>query len=227
MQNYMWSRILMEKADDGGSGSGDSDGDIDAAKIDWSNFDITAIPEDVIKKTAAFVKVRDEAAIRRKENTQLKKQVEASVKNVETDPDADVQDDPKPEEKPNEVLEAIKGVQTQLDKIRTDNIESWRKEAATLYNIKNAKVLATVEGETREAILANAKTLADELGLPPPTQSSNLNPNIIVGNPAQTRDKGFLEAVKAEMRGQRGNKVNPFSPEVQRAQGGGVLYMDD
>lgn len=224
LKNLMLMPYFYMDENEGDSGSSDGN-----AQIDWSKIDITTIPEDVIKKTTAFTKIKDEAAQRRQENTRLNKQIQSLTepKNEDEKPEPNVQDKPE-DKKPEEIPQWAKEIQDQFKTQREADIANWRTEAATLYGIASAKVAAAIEGNTRAEILANGKKLAEELGLPAPTATTtNTNPNIIVANPVQQRDKGFLEKVKAEMYGQRGNKENPFSANVQRSMGGGVVILDE
>ena len=225
-KHWMLPYLYMDEEGGGSSGTGE----IDWSKIDWSTFDVSLLPEDVVKKTTAFTKVKDEAATRRQENTKLKKQIQTLTTPEENDTDEKPEDKPeqKPENKNDDIPEWAKQLQDSFKKMNDDKLADWRGEAAILYNIKSPKVAAGIEGSTRDEIMANAKKLAEDLGLPAPSpETTGINPNIIVGNPVQTRDKGFLERVKAEMYGQRGGKENPFSPNVQRAMGGGVVITDD
>lgn len=219
-KNYMWSHFIMDKVDDGGSGDGaESTNVIDWSKVDWSKVDTTVIPEDVVKKHSAFAKVRDEAANRRKENTQLKKQVEASVSAVVTDEEKP--EDKKPDTS-NDMPEWAKQVVASVNKITGERVSDWQTQAAKEFGLKGTKIIKNLEGETRDEIFASAKTLADELEIPKPES----NANISVGNPVLKRDPTRLAAVKARMRGGRGQNMDIFSPESQRAMGGGVV-MDE
>lgn len=214
-KNYMWSHVLMEEPADQGGDSGSSDVDItkiDWKKFDWSKFDVNAIPEDVIKKTSIFNTVKDEAATRRKENTQLKKQVEAILPK---DDEPVVQE--KPEPKPDDMPEWAKKLQASLDTMTSERVNTWRKEAADTYGLKG-KAVERLQGTTRDEFFADAKTLSEELGIPKPDAKLNSS----IGNVSQTRDKARIEAVKARMRGGR-NATNIFSPEAQAAMGGGII----
>lgn len=218
MFKYFNLPFYMDVDDKGGSSGDDKSKDESKqdtpAEIDWSKVDASKIPEDLINKHPAYKKVVDESINRRKKISELNKQI--------GEPSSSESKEDKVEDKTSanqdqEVPAWAKDIITEFKNMKTTSVNTWRENAGRATGLKGA-VLNGLSGNNYDEVLTQAKTIATELGIAPPAIDSS------VGNPSQERDKGFMTKVQNRLLNKDASEV--FSPDVQRALGGGVTLPD-
>lgn len=185
--------------------------------VDWSQVDVSAIPEDVIKKSALYQGVLTESIQRRQEISRLKGEQKP----------ADEQKPQQPDNKPNDQISQLA---SQLQQI-TQTMDNWNKQQDKLNRINAAQSVGLdvsladrLEGSSYDEYLTDAKKLADMFGVKPANnnQSNKQQDNSSPSNPAgDKRDQGMLNSIKDRM--YNGQAANPFSPGFQTKMGGGVF----
>lgn len=215
---------LYMATDDGGNGGSSGDpaddkGDPqggDTQEIDWTKIDPNAIPETVLKNTKAYKDLLDESVDRRKTISKLKGDTKDKPQNQDNADQNQVPDEIKNTIK--ELTQTVQGLVKLAETQQTQTLAQIRQEAAEQYGLKSDRLRDRLQGSDRASIFKDAEEVAKELNIqPPPKQNGR------VGNVTMERDKTIQNKVEARIRGANSSSIDPYSPDLHSALGGGIV----
>lgn len=183
--------------------------------IDWSTVDVSKIPEEVVKKHTAYTKVLDESIQRRQKISELRKLTSEEKEETKTEP---IKTDVIPVNDFSRLEKIVQDLTETIQGERSSNLEGWRKQAAEEYGLKGNKIIGTLTGKSFDEVMADAKSIADELGIPKPVKQPGK-----VGNATNQTNRSALEQAKKRMNGTDAHDV--YGMDFQRSMGGG--YVDE
>lgn len=171
--------------------------------IDWAKFDVTQIPEDVIKGSPAFKQVLEESIQRRKKIAELEKAQQQVVTPQNQD----------------EVPAWAKPLINAVSAIQTERQKTTREKIAEKYGVP-ADMAGLIAGETDEDFAANVEIISKGL-----KKSGGVSGNTSSGNPNSDDDvlKGLRNRIRAKAADKGVEADSPFDPGVQITRGGGAV----